>query len=206
MSGSGSLKKADNYKDGAAKEIKDMMTKAGERAKSLVGGTDEALKAQAAARGLTLLSGGEKLRVEAIEHSLSKLTFDCGVVVMYISKPNNFNFINIMNTVRLFDPYKGSDGVSQYNAINPTRGMAGYDYPWQDYKGILQRRDQRKMFFRYVNRAYFFVPYDQEPIYFSSEELATIWHFPTSTVQTPGLSRVTSSLSEAPRNLPTLPS
>lgn len=37
----------------------------------------------------------------------------------------------------------------------------------------------------------------------STEELATMFHIPSSTVMTPGLSRIPSTRKEAPANLPT---
>jgi len=37
----------------------------------------------------------------------------------------------------------------------------------------------------------------------SVEELATVFHVPSSTVMTPGLSRIPSTRKEAPPNLPT---
>jgi hypothetical protein len=85
----------------------------------------------------------------------------------------------------------------------PARGNNWFDYPWQDWKEIRANRMRRNLFFRYKQRAYFYVPYDQVPVFMTTEELATIWHFPSSVVQTPALDRVPSRRSDAPINLPT---
>jgi len=161
-------------------------------------GEDDAEKKKVGARGSTLLSGGEKLRVEAIEHSLSKDVFDCGIRVIYLAKGDKFKGINIGNTINLFLPFR----YPNYNSLSPARGPAIFSYPWQDFMNIRLNKTKKDIFFRYKHRAYFYVPYEQVPVCLTSEELATIWHFPNSFVKTPGLSRVPSRRAEAPPNLP----
>ena len=80
-----------------------------------------------------------------------------------------------------------------------------YNHVWQDFRNIRKNIEKKIGFRHYKQRAYFYVPYDQEPIFLTTEELATLWHFPSSIVQTPGLNRVAARRSEAPPNLPTLP-
>jgi hypothetical protein len=41
------------------------------------------------------------------------------------------------------------------------------------------------------------------PMVMSTEELATIYHIPSSAIGTPGLRRIQSATGEAPANLPT---
>ena len=184
------------WKDPAREKIKKITKQAIERAQSFV--EDDAEKKKVGARGSTLLSGGEKLQVEAIERSLTKLYFECGIRVIYLGRNANFNGVNIGNVVKFFDAYNQPN----YNSIMPTRGNSDFDYPWQDWKGIRENRVRRNLLFRYKYRAYFNVPYDQVPTFLNTEELATIWHFPSSVVQTPALDRVSSRRSEAPLNLP----
>lgn len=185
------------WKDGAKKKIGKITEQAIKRAQSFV--TDDAEKKRVGARGSTLLSGGEKLQVEAIERSLTKLYFECGIRVLYIGRNDgSFNGTNIGSVVKFFDAYNQPN----YNGIMPTRGNSDFDYPWQDYNGIRENRVRRNLLFRYKHRAYFNVPYDQVPTLLNTEELATIWHFPSSAVQTPALDRVPSRRSDAPINLP----
>lgn len=188
----------DPWKKPAQEKINEITKQAITRAQSFVEG-DEAEKKKVGSRGSTLLTGGEKLQVEAIERNLTKNVFECGIRVMYLARNENFNGINIGNVVKLFDAYRQEN----YNNIMPTRGMSDFDYPWQDWSNIRQNRVRRNLFFRYKHRAYFYVPYDQVPTLLTTEELATIWHFPSSVVQTPALDRVPSRRSEAPINLPT---
>lgn len=191
--------KGDAYKDGFQAGLKKIMKAAAERAGSLV--KDPQAKAQAEARGMTLMTSGEKLQVEAMERSIEKLLFECGIRVMYIAKKENFRPPTIGGIPRFFDPFRSN----QYNLLNPARWMAGLDYPWQDFRNIRRNGFKKKLFFLYQNRAYFYVPMDQAPIFLTVEELATLWHFPSSGVRTPGLNRVASKRSEAPPDLPELP-
>lgn len=190
------FKKKDNYVDKARAKITDITKKAIKRSQELL--EDDAEKKRVASRGAMLLTGGEKLQVEAIERSLTKNLFECGIRGLYLAKKESFNGANIGNLVMLFAAFRQPN----YNGIMPGRGSNDFDYPWQDWNGVRDNKVKRNLFFRYKQRAYFYVPYDQVPVFMTTEELATIWHFPSSVVQTPALDRVPSRRSEAPINLP----
>lgn len=188
----------DHFKDSAKAEIQKMMKNAGARAKALVG-HDEQLQAQAEARGLTLLTEAERKRVEAIERGMDKLLFECGIRAIYMAKKTRFNPTVVGLLARVFDPFRSNN----FNQLNPTRGLAIFDYPWQDFRDIRKKYIQNQLHSFYKNRAYFYVPYDQVPVFLNVEELATMWHFPNSKTAPPGLERVASKRAEAPANLPT---
>ncbi len=195
--------KHDSFKDGGKKAIQNMIIAAAERSKKILGdlGIEDKEKTtlkQAASRGAGLLSEDERTRVEAIEKSMSKLIFEAGIRGVYIAKKDRFDGVYNGALVRLFDPYR-SAGLNQ---INPTRGLAIFDYPWQDYKKIRQTFIKKQLYFLYRHRAYFYVPYDQVPVFLNLEELASLWHFPNSSVQPPGLERVAAKRAEAPAGLP----
>jgi hypothetical protein len=134
-------------------------------------------------RGSTLLSGGEKLKVEAIEHWLTKLMFECGIRVIYMAKRDKYQGINGGAGVRFFDAFS----YPEYNRIGAApHGTSYFDYPWQDWNGMRENMERRNMHFRYKHRAYFYVPYEQQPYYFNTEELATMWHFPSRLCRRPG--------------------
>lgn len=191
--------KKDSWKDPAAQKIRDIMKGAVKRTASLIDDPEKAKEQEKQVAQANLqLSSFEKLQIEAIERSLSKLVYECGIRVMYLGKNENYNGINIGNVVRIFDPYKQNG----FNQIMPVRGQSDFDYPWQDWNDIRQNKVKRNLFFRYKHRAYFYVPYDQVPTFMTTEELATIWHFPSSAVVTPALDRVPSKRSDAPINLP----
>ena len=80
--------------------------------------------------------------------------------------------------------------------------MSYFDYPWQDWGFIRRSIEKRNLFNNYRHRAYFFVPLDQAPVFMTTEEIATLWHLPSSVVKTPSLDRVPSRRAEAPPNLP----
>lgn len=191
---------ADSYMDGAKKLIADIAKGAVERATALV--SDEAEKKKVGARGATLMSEMERRKVEMVERSMSKLVFECGIRTVYAAKRERFVGVNISHLVTFFAAYRGAPG-KQHNSLGVTRGTLYFDYPWQDWGGIRQNIEAHNILFRYKHRAYFGVPYDQVPVFMTTEELATLWHFPSSAVHTPALNRVPAKVSEAPLNLPT---
>jgi len=192
----GFYKAKSQYVEDAKAGLKAITKGAIERAQSFV--EEETEKKKVGSRGSTLLSGGEKLRVEAIERALTKNVFEVGIRVLYISKKGATVGVTNGQVVRFFDAYRYPD----YNSLGAARGVVDFDYPWQDFNNIRVNRVKNNLFFRYKQRAYFYVPYDQVPSYMTTEELATIWHFPSSVVQTPALDRVPSRRSDAPTNLP----
>jgi hypothetical protein len=194
----GIYKKGDTFIDGGKAEMKKVIENA---AKRVAGEDKEALK-QAQTRGASILTQGERDKIEAIEKSMSKLVFECGIRGMYLAKRERFNGSNITGIALIFNPFR----TVNLNQLNPARGMTVFDYPWQDVRNIRKNRVKNQLMFHYRNRAYFYVPYDQTPVFLNIEELASLWHFPGSSVQPPGLERVPSKRAEAPAGLPTLPS
>ena len=189
--------KKDSYVDGAKAEIQKITKDAIARAQLLT--EDEMEKKKVGTRGAMLLNEIERERVAAIERNLTKLVFECGVRTLYLAKKDKYVGINNASIIRFFDAYRKPD----YNALGVTRGTSYFDYPWQDFAEIRKNKERRHLYFRYRHRAYFYVPYDQEPVMMTTEELASLWHFPSSVVKTPALSRVPSRRADAPSNLPT---
>lgn len=143
-----------------------------------------------------LLTPGEQERLKAIERSLSKQAFDCGIRAMYVFKKDSFRLGNIMGLLGLMRPF-GSDTLNSFKPKNGT----GYVYPWQDFKKFREKRARKIMFAAYVNREYFGMP-GRDPFVLTTEELATIFRFPGRVVETPSLERIESVKSEPPINLP----
>jgi len=191
----------DKYAEEVKESIRVTMKEAADRTLKAAGAADPAspLSTQVAARGVALLSQPEKDRIESAERNLNKLIFECGVRVIYLAKKENYVGVNAGAIIRFFDAYR----ANEYNSLGVTRGTSYFDYPWQDWNNYRRTKEKRNLYFNYRHRAYFYVPYDQAPVYMTSEELATIWHFPSSVVKTPGLARVPAKVSEAPANIPT---
>lgn len=191
--------KTDHYVAEGKAKIDQIMKGAGQRSKKL---RQELQESEAGGTPTMSLTEGEKDIVKGIEHSFTKSPFDVGVRIVYLAKKERYQGITGGYLFRIFQALK-----SNSNSLGGTggRAMIRFDYPWEDFGDWRKNTIKRLIHFHYKYRAYFYVPYDQEPSVMTTEELATIWHFPTSAVQTPGLNRVPSRTSEAPTNLPTLP-
>ncbi len=135
--------------------------------------------------------------INAIERSLSKLGFDCGIRALYIAKKEFFDPTNIAGVVGSLRQYSSQD----LNGFKPAM-TTGFDYPWQDYKGIREAKQKRKIYDAYVRRSYFYSPYKKKPFVLNTEELATVFHFPGGVAETPTFTRIESRRGEPPANLP----
>lgn len=195
----------DSWKDKAEDFKKKIVAEAAHRAQEIAKHElkieDKGQIAQVAGRGMTMLTEEEKNKIKAIDENMGKFTYECGIRVCYVAKKEKYRGINGAFLFRLFDPFKG-----EHNRITGIggRGLIGFDYPWEDPLKFRRPRMKNLYYFHAKHRAYFYVPYDQVPSYLSITELATLWHFPNSGVETPGLNRVTAKTSEGPSNLPGL--
>jgi len=195
----GFYKNTDKYIDEARAYIKTILVGAAKRSQTVL--KESWGEGERTFPPPAILSDEEKNKVEAMERALNKLVFECGIRVIYFAKKDKFDGVKIPNTIGFFSALRGPE----YNALGPTRGLTVLDFPWQDFSDIRKKSIARKLWFRYKNRAYFYEPFDQTPVFLNVEELATIWHFPSSVVKTPSIDRVPSKRAEAPLNLPTLP-
>lgn len=164
------------------------------------------------------MTKGEINTISAIERSVSKFGFDCGIRALYLGKGDSFNAQNIPGLGGLFRQF----GTNELNAFRPT-GVTSFDYPWQDFlsfigikrriKGFAEegqylKKDagldekKQKMFNAYIRRSYFHPPYKRKWFVLNTEELATIYHFPGGVAGVPTLERIESKKSEPPINLP----
>lgn len=155
---------------------------------------------------------GQTERITALERSATKTAFECMMRSIYICEKDAFVPTNIGGLVA---------GVKQYSSTNlngfiPTVVTEGSAFqrdlasilPF--YKRKLEKdiNEMRKdLLHAYKLRSFFQHPYkhygEAKPFILTTEELATIWHFPSGMVsQTPTLERVGSKKSEAPSNLP----
>jgi hypothetical protein len=191
----GFYKSGDVFKEAGEKAIKKVIEEATKR----VAGGDKDIEKQLKTRGASILTEDERVKIEAIQKSMGMPTFEAGIRGLYMARKDRFNGANISPLALLFSVFNSKD----LNSIVPSRrGLAAFDYPWQDFHDIRKNRIKEELFFNYHHRAYFYVPYDQTPIFLNPEEVATLWHFPNSSVQPPGLERVAAKRAEAPAGLP----
>ena len=139
--------------------------------------------------------------IKAMERNSAKLAFDTMMRVVYVAPKEIYvrtRGVGIIGSMRQF-------GSKTLNGIRPHKFIPGIVYPWEDFLDIIRRYRQRTLLEAYKRRSVFNVPFKHvfgKPYVLTTEELATIFHFPGATVTTPTLTRVPSKKAEAPSNLP----
>ncbi|MDP3947691.1 MAG: hypothetical protein Q8Q41_03320, partial [bacterium] len=149
---------------------------------------------------ITFLTATQNQTIEAIERNAGKLAYDTMIRIVYtapLEVYDKMKGLGLVGSTRQF-------GSKNLNGIKP-KWFAGIDYPWGDFRDIRKRRNQRMLLDAYKRRSFFNVPYKHlngKPYILTTEELATIFHFPGAVATTPTLTRVPSKKAEAPANLP----
>jgi hypothetical protein len=179
-----------DWKHAANEDIKKLMKR------------DDKSKAKGEEGGDSKLTKGEKTRIEAIENNISKLPFDSAFRAIYVAEKDKYNGGAIPGITGALRQYN----VLSLNGFAPTN-TTGYDYPWQDFTGKKTMGKKEKMLFLYRNRSAFFPEffpdfYEYKPFVMTTEELATVYHFPGDVSRTPTLNRSSAKRVEAPANLP----
>ena len=162
----------------------------------------------------------EKKRLESVERNLLKSGYDTGIRVLYLGHGPAFKPGRLGEIKGAFKQFNAAN-LNSFEAVNGTDD--GFDFPWQDYKDLRKINNREKMFKRYVKREFFYPPEmgatlalkkvvdaplvkgtlkAPEISVLSTEELATIFHFPGSVAQTSGLKRIEAQKAEPPANLP----
>lgn len=137
----------------------------------------------------------------AIERNAGKLAYDTMMRILYTAPLEVYDGtkgIGLVGSTRQF-------GTASPNGIRPDKFIPGINYPWEDFRDIRRKRLQRTYLDAFKRRSFFNAPYRRflgRPYVLSTEELATIFHFPGAVATTPTLSRVPSKKVGAPANLP----
>ena len=148
----------------------------------------------------------EKSLYTAYKRQMNKYFFDTRIRGIYVAPWSKFNGDRI---ALLAGSLKGTE-TPGFGGLNPGRFRTDVDWPWwQNRGGKTTDRLKKAILEMYKNRsmANFENDYgtnasaDADTV-LSTEELATLWHIPSSTVMTPTLSRIESTRREAPANLP----
>ncbi len=146
---------------------------------------------------LFALSPGEREVLEAVEHKAGKIGFQTKIRFVYVAKKTS------MQKARAVNPFIGA--MKQMNTFNmqaikpdlKSVGMSSSIWWFKD-----KRNDGRKrrlmMAYRYRSNWAGMKAYN-----LSTEELATLWHFPIlSQVKAPQLHRTEAKKTDAPSNVP----
>lgn len=156
---------------------------------------------------------GQIEKIAAIERSIGKMAFDTMIRGMYVAKDGNFNPINISGLIGSMRQYSSNN----LNGIKMSRWTdTDIEYPY--YKDLavifpflkksqeaLKARFTKRMFNAYKFRSHFYPPYQnhrQNSFILTTEEVATIYHFPGNVSATPTLTKIASKKSGPPANLP----
>ncbi|MDP3729551.1 MAG: hypothetical protein Q8R26_02250 [bacterium] len=144
------------------------------------------------------LSPGERLVLEGVENKISKLGFETAIRFVYIDKADSFSSANIVGI---------NGAIKQWN----TQDMNGFKLLKETRTYVTSRKLTYKSWFRkrrifYLKRLiYDYYKLRWFPPKFSvmnTEELATVFHFPLTTVESPLLRRLQSKKGEPPFNIP----
>lgn len=168
---------------------------------------------------------GQNERITALERSATKTPFDCMIRVVYIADKNSYVDSNTGGLTGCLKQY-GSSNLNGFRNISV--GIEDWEEDIAKIFPFLNKLHnekinnlKRSLLYSYKLRSYFNHPFkhhwrtkpffqlwgydkgENKPFILTTEELATIWHFPSNMVsQTPTLERVSSKKSEAPSNLP----
>ncbi len=152
-------------------------------------------------KGNITATENQKDLVKAVERNLSKQGFDVGIRAIY-SAPKDKHSGSVGGYIaNIFKPFSSE----LLNGIEGAPGIwsnAFPDYPWADPGGKKEAAMMPEALELYRRRAYFYPPYRASWMIMSTEELATLFHIPASSVRTPTIPRIQSTTGAAPSNLP----
>jgi hypothetical protein len=156
------------------------------------------------------MTKGQIEKIAAIERSIDKNAFDACVRGLYLADKNVFNPSYIAGLVGSNVQYssKSLNGFKlkvKTDVSNEFKDWATI-FPFLNKVIALKKaKFTNEMFDAYRLRSFFFPPYQyyrQDPFVLTSEELATMFHFPGNVSATPTLAKIASKKSEPPANLP----
>ncbi len=151
------------------------------------------------------LTPGEKELVAAMERKRSKHLFNCFIRFVYLARNDKFSSLRFKIPMSYFTQFN-NPGQGEIIPLSST--LTKIKRNWYDWFWLQERRlylRKRKMFRNSLRRVPFSFPQDkdEETFVLNSEELATIFHFPSRTTSPPSvIPRVESRKKEAPHNLP----
>lgn len=146
-----------------------------------------------------LLTEAEKDTIKAIERSVAKLAFNTTIRGIYICPMDNIRIgEQVPAMITAWRPY---DELNR-NAIGiPWRTDFDWNW-WQDPSGKKRLHMKYQEIMEYKKREYTKQGPNDGPKVMTTEELATLFHFPGKVATTPSLGRIPSKRAEPPANLP----
>ena len=134
------------------------------------------------------LTKGEGEVIAALERSISKRGFDTGIRLFYFAPKDVFNQGYSGGVIAGFTHLNSNN----LNGFKP-RDEKHYDKDWK----------KSEQLHAYKNRGFFWNEFKTQTFVLNTEELATIYHFPSGALgSTTAVDRIESRKAEAPANLP----
>lgn len=138
---------------------------------------------------------GAKQIIEATERNMAKFAFDTGIRAVYLAKTDRFDPINIGSLIGVMKNYNSPN----LNGFKPANSTASKSLILKAKKEAIKKR---RMIDAYRLRSYFYIPYERKSVVMSTEELATLYHFPGKSVETSAIGRIGAKRGEPPVDLP----
>jgi len=183
------------WKDEAKEAIADLRKEATQEALETDPGTGRTV-----IKKLVNMTEGLKDKIASIERNTGKLAFDTGIRALYTAPAEHYQGIVGGFLVSLFKPFS-SEGQNSLSVAQEWSNKYN-EFPWEDPSGHHKAHSMHLMVEMWRRRAFFHAPYIGGYNVMSTEELATLFHVPSSTVATPSLPRIQSTTGGAPSNLP----
>lgn len=149
------------------------------------------------------LISGEKEKIKAIEAKRSKHLYECFIRFVYVAKKENFSGSRVKLPIGYINQFNGHNKLSPWKETITKISQGWYNWFWFIERRLYVRK--RKIFRNYLRRVPAFFPKSKKGQTFilNSEELASLYHFP-SRYSSPysSISRVEAKKKEPPANLP----
>lgn len=148
--------------------------------------------------GALKLTDAERDQVKALERAKTKFPFKVYPRVFYISRLDSIDWDRIGHAITIFQE---SEQLN-HNSIR-YKWRADYDWNWwQDPSGRKRLHLKKAELEDYKKRRFESRNGIDHGAIMTTEEIATLFHLPGSSVTTPSLARIPSKRGEAPSNLP----
>lgn len=145
---------------------------------------------------MTKLLPNQKAFVENVENKISKPPLECKIRLMYVAKKTAYSKGKIINGLfGTFGQFNNPLGAT-FIPSKPVSTSANYFFVKQR---VIKR--QNSLIKGYCDRS---LTRGLEKYYLNTEELASLFHFPISTVRAPLITKVESKKVEPPMDLPTV--
>jgi len=154
--------------------------------------------------GVSSLTHGDQDIIKGIENKTSKLAFQVTLRFLYLDKRATFSRANIGAIMGSFQQFntQNMNGLRPDGSITIFGGYLARFFPWYQKTRVFAKK--RRLYDNYINRRFGFsgrLSNEKLPV-LNTEELATLFHFPSVAVKAPNLRVLSSRRAGPPINLP----